>query len=94
MYKNNLQDAFHEVTTLVRINVTIPMTTAEPERCFSSLKLIKTFLRNSMTQDRLTSLAMLSIEKRLITNTRDLNTRAIEKFASNKSRRMEFNFRH
>jgi hypothetical protein len=94
MCKNNLQDAFHEVTTLLRIIVTIPMTTAEHERCFSLLKRIKTFLRNSMTQDRLTALAMLSIEKRLITNTRDFNTRVIEMFASNKSRRKEFNFRH
>jgi hypothetical protein len=34
IYKNNLEDAFHEVATLLRITVTIPMTTAEPERCF------------------------------------------------------------
>jgi hypothetical protein len=86
--KNNLEDAFHEVATLLRITVTIPMTTVEPERCIWSLKRIKTFLRNSMTQDRLTALDMLSIEKRLITNTRDFSTRVTEKFASNKSRRM------
>jgi hypothetical protein len=86
VYKNNLQDAFQEVTTLLRITVTIPMTTAELERCFSWPKRIKTFLRNSMTQDRLTALAMLSIENRLITNTRDFNTKVIEMFASNKSR--------
>jgi len=34
------------------------MTTAEVERSFSTLKRIKTFLRNSMTEDRLTALAM------------------------------------
>ena len=92
--KNNLACAFGEVTTLLRIIVTIPMTTSEPERCFSSLKRVKTFLRNSMKQDRLCALAMLSIEKRLVTSTKDFNMMVIDKFAGKKNRRMEFNFRH
>ena len=62
--KNNLQKTFSELTKLLRIIVTTPTTTAEPERCFSSLKRIKTFLRNTMSQERLTALAMLSIEKK------------------------------
>jgi hypothetical protein len=36
MYCNNLQDTFSETTTLLRIIVTVPMTTAEAERSFSS----------------------------------------------------------
>jgi len=93
IYSSNLQDTFSEVTTLLKIIVTIPMTTAEPERCFSSLKRIKTFVRNSMHQERLTALAMLSIEKKLINSMGDFNTKVIEKFASKKNRRMDFNFR-
>jgi hypothetical protein len=91
---NNLQDTFSEITTLLRIIVTIPMTTAEPERCFSSLKRIKTFLRNTMNEDRLTALAMLSIEKTLVSSINDFNTKVIEKFASKKNRRIDLNFRH
>ena len=91
--RNNLQDAFSEITTLLRLIVTIPMTTAEPERCFSSLKRIKTFMRNAMSQDRLTALAMLAIEKNLISQIPDFNSKVIEKFAAKKTRRIELNFR-
>ena len=48
---------------LLRIVLTIPVTVASGERSFSKLKLIKTYLRASMKQDRLNGLAMLSIEK-------------------------------
>jgi hypothetical protein len=34
IYKNNLEGAFHEATTLLKITVTIPMMIAEPERFF------------------------------------------------------------
>ena len=41
-----------EVHKLLRIYYTIPVTTASAERSFSALKRIKTYLRNSMTQQR------------------------------------------
>ncbi|KAJ8335756.1 hypothetical protein SKAU_G00390980 [Synaphobranchus kaupii] len=63
--ENNVAEVFSETVTLLKILITTPMTTAEAERCFSTLKRIKTFLRNTMTQDRLNALAMLSMEKRL-----------------------------
>jgi hypothetical protein len=59
IYRNNLEDSFHEVATVLWITVTISLMTAEPVRCLSSLKQIRTFLRNSMTQDHLTALAVL-----------------------------------
>ncbi|XP_073337216.1 zinc finger MYM-type protein 1-like [Pagrus major] len=65
---NNLQDTFSETVALLKIIITTPMTTAESERCFSTLKRIKTFLRNTMSQDRLNALAMLSMEKKLVKN--------------------------
>ena len=43
--------------------LTLPVTTATPERTFSKLKLIKNYLRNSMNHDRLTDLSVLSIQK-------------------------------
>ena len=77
-------------TKLLKIMVTIPMSTSEAERCFSTLKRIKTFLRNTMTQDRLSALAMLSIEKQLVRKMQDFNQRVIDKFAAQKNRRMDF----
>lgn len=91
--ENNLEEVFSETVTLLKILVTTPMTTAEAERCFSTLKRIKTFLRNSMTQERLNALAMLSIEKRLVTEMTDFNQKVIEKFASQKERRAKFVFK-
>jgi Na+/pantothenate symporter len=52
---NNLQDTLTETTIMLAIIVTVPMTTVEQERNLSSLKLIKTFLINSMN-DNLTEL--------------------------------------
>jgi len=87
---NNLCDVLGELTKLLKILITTPMTTAEPERCFSTLKRIKTYLRNTTSQERLTALSMLSIEKDMIGKIPNFNEKVIEKFASNKNRRMDF----
>ena len=42
-----------EVLKLLKIFLTIPVTTAPAERSLSALKCVKTYLRNSMTQQRL-----------------------------------------
>ncbi len=41
---------------------TIPVTVASGERNFSKLKLIKTYITSTMTEERLTDLAQISIE--------------------------------
>ena len=88
--ENNLSEVFSETETLLKIIITTPMATAEAERCFSTLKRVKTFLRNTMTQERLNALAMLSMEKRLVTDIIDFNQRVIERFANLKERRAKF----
>lgn len=90
---NKIEETFSECFKLLEILITIPMTTAEAERSFSTLKRIKTFLRNTMTQERLTALAMLSIEKDLVMSIPDFNQRVIDRFAQQKERRMEFLFK-
>ena len=84
---NNLGEVFSETVTFLKILITTPMTTAEAERCFSTLKRIKTFLRNTMTEDRLNALAMMSVEKTLVTEMPDFNQKVIETFAGLKERR-------
>ncbi|KAI2647080.1 Zinc finger MYM-type protein 1 [Labeo rohita] len=90
LMENNLQDTFTETVSLLNILITTPMTTSESERCFSTLKSLKTFLRNTMAKDRLNALAMLSIEKKLTRDIPDFNTSVIEKFATQKDRRAKF----
>ena len=54
--------SFPEVCTALMLFLTIPVTTASAERSFSKLKLIKTYLRNSMGQDRLRNLAFFLLK--------------------------------
>ena len=56
------KDAFHELYRLCKIAITLPVSSASCERSFSALKRIKTYLRNSMTDSRLSDLGILSIE--------------------------------
>ncbi|XP_018376756.1 PREDICTED: zinc finger MYM-type protein 1-like [Trachymyrmex cornetzi] len=65
--------------------LTLPVTSASAERSFSKLKLIKTYLRSTMSQSRLSGLATLSIEHELASKL-DLD-KVIKEFASAKKRR-------
>lgn len=47
----------------VRIALTYPVYVASGQRSFSKLKIVKTYLRNSMNDDRLSDLSIISIEK-------------------------------
>jgi len=55
--------AFDCLYKLLMILITLPVNSASCERIFSKMKLVKTFLRNSMTSERLSSNALLSIER-------------------------------
>jgi hypothetical protein len=44
----------------------MPVTVASAERSFSKLKLLKNYLRSTMSQERLNGLATLCIEKGLL----------------------------
>ena len=60
-----LKDAFPQLTKLVRIALTIAVSTAQCERSFSALKRIKTYLRSTMGEERLANLAVLSVEREM-----------------------------
>ena len=63
--KFQLEEIFYNVCTALRIFCTLPVTVASAERSFSKLKLINNFTRSPMTQERLSDLAVLSIESDL-----------------------------
>ena len=54
--------SFPQFHKLLILFLTISVTVAAAERSFSKLKLIKTYLRSSMAQSRLSNLAIISIE--------------------------------
>jgi hypothetical protein len=55
------------VAVALHILLTLPMSVASAERSFSLLKLIKNYLRSSMSQERLSGLATIAIENRTVT---------------------------
>lgn len=54
---------FPNIYTLLQILATIPISTATPERTFSTIKRLKTYLRNSTSENRLNRLALLSTHR-------------------------------
>jgi len=91
--ENNLDDVLGEITKLVKVLLTIPMTTTEPERCFSMLKRIKTFLRSTVNQESLIALAVISAEKAFFDSTPNIKEKVINLFGQTKARRMDFTFK-
>ena len=51
-------DSFPNIYIAYRILLTIPVTVATIERSFSKLKLLKSYLKSTMLQDRLNGLAI------------------------------------
>jgi hypothetical protein len=86
MVSNGLQELLPNLTVALCILLTVPVTVASGERSFSRLKLIKTYLRSTMSQDRLVGLAILSIEND-VAQTLDFAD-LLSEFASQKARKI------
>jgi len=88
IYNKKLQEINPNITISLRIVLTIPVTVVSAERSFSKLKLIKNHLRSTMSNERLTGLALLSIEFDLAQEL-DLED-IVQDFASKKARKVNF----
>ena len=62
-----VSQGFPQLMECLKIAMTFGVTSASAERSFSSLKRAKTYLRSTMTQERLNNLALLYIERELST---------------------------
>ena len=82
VYKWKLQESLTNFVVTLRIILTITVSTASCERSFSKLKLIKMYQRSTISQERLSNLAILSIKNDFNV---DFNT-VIEKFAQIKTK--------
>lgn len=88
----DFKDVFPEVYKLLSLILTIPATSVTAERNFSCLKRIKTYLRSKMVQERLSGLALMSVEKSLLTDLckkPEFYDTIINKYATLKDRRID-----
>jgi hypothetical protein len=69
--------AFPTLVALTESAITIPVSSTTCERTFSKMKLIKTTMRNTMTDDRLSDLCVLAVERDIDVNFEQL----IDKFS-------------
>jgi hypothetical protein len=58
-----IRSMFDQLEQLVRLLLVIPASSCEAERSFSSLRRLKTYLRSSMLQERLTHCAILHVHQ-------------------------------
>jgi len=66
----------------------LPITVAAAERSSSKLKIIKNYLRSTMSEERLSGLSIISIENK---RAQQLNLdEVIDKFAQVKARKVNF----
>lgn len=64
-YLSKVHGCFPTILRCYQIALTLGVSTATAERSFSSLRRIKTYLRSTMTDDRLSNMALLYIEREL-----------------------------
>ena len=65
-YLNELipfSDAFPQTIRMIKNSITMPISQVTCERSFSKMKIIKNYLRNSMSDKRLSDLTVLAIER-------------------------------
>ncbi|CAI6351650.1 unnamed protein product [Macrosiphum euphorbiae] len=81
----NFPVAFSETLKIISLVLTLPISTASNERFFSSLKRVKSYIRSTMGDERLSDLLVVSVEKEEA-NKINLND-AVDSFSKLKSRR-------
>ena len=80
------KDLYPSTYIIILILVTMPSSLATAERSFSVMKRIKNYLRSTMGNDRLSSLALLHVHLEIEIDVE----RVIELFASLKNRKLAF----
>ncbi len=62
------REAFPVLVDLIRSAITMPVSSTTCERTFSKMKKIKTTVRSTMTDDRLSDLCILAVERDMDVN--------------------------
>lgn len=85
--RNMFGSSFTELISALVLFLTLPVSVAQAERSFSKLKLIKNYLRTKMDQERLSNLALMSIERQRALQVD--KAKVVDRFFQMKKRRYE-----
>lgn len=86
-------DFFPSIKKALLIALALPVSTSTPERTFSTLRRVKTWLRSTMCEDRLSGLCMLSVHRTYVKENKEaLIKDVINKFGADR-RRLQFLFK-
>ena len=77
---------FAILSNALKIAVTLPISSASAERSFSAMKRIKSWLRASMGNERLSDLAVINVNKEITENVKPDDV--IDEFAARGNRRL------
>ena len=77
------KDAYVNIYTILQILITIPISSSSCERSISTLRNLRTYLRNTTVQDRLNGLALMHAHREM-----ELDLQKIDLFANLHPRRM------
>lgn len=67
--QNKICELYPNLWVALRIACTLPVTVASAEQSFSKLKLIKNYVRSSIAHERLSGLALISINNKIARQT-------------------------
>ncbi|CAH9141984.1 unnamed protein product [Cuscuta epithymum] len=90
LVKTRKAEDFKMLTRLIRLVLTLPVSTATTERAFSAMKHVKTAIRNKMADEFLADSLTIFIERELV-STIDIDS-LIDEFAKVKDRRVQLTF--
>lgn len=97
IFANNIVSDVPELYKLFCLILSLPPTSASVERSFSALKRIKSYTRNTMSQDRLNNLALIAIERGLVKELARGDIffeKIIDDFATKKDRRIDLIYKN
>lgn len=80
-------DMYPNITAILCLMAVLPVTSCESERSFNQMKLLKTCIRNRMSEERLNGLALMKVHRK-ITNALDIE-KVVDKFAQLHPRKMD-----
>ena len=80
------EDLFPNFDTVLTILLTVPVSTATPEKSFSTMRRVKACVRSTMRTERLSSLALTHANREIPVD----HGRVISDFCASKPKKLEF----